>query len=161
MTAASRIWSLCLAALAACAQAAEEKHPGMQAVIAEVAGGDEAAAARARALLQGANYQQAIIDAISRPAEGVKPWYEYRKIFLTEERIAAGASYLAQHRETLAAAQQAQGVPAEYVVAIIGVETFYGRITGKWKVIDALVTLGLVRAEDGWRIDSETSEAAP
>ncbi|GMU43146.1 MAG: lytic murein transglycosylase B [Xanthomonadales bacterium] len=144
MIAARWTWCLCLlCALAGEAAATAEKHPGMEAVIAELAAGDEAIAAQARALLQGAEYRQAIIDAISRPAEGVKPWYEYRKIFLTEERIAAGAAYLAQHRQTLAAAQDAQGVPAEYVVAIIGVETFYGRITGKWKVIDALVTLGL------------------
>lgn len=137
----------CIAAVSLCLSLASahaaEKHPGMDAVIAEVAAGDEAIAAQARALLQGANYQQAIIDAISRPAEGVKPWYEYRKIFLTEERIAAGAKYLGEHRETLVAAQEATGVPMEYVVSIIGVETFYGRITGKWKVIDALTTLGL------------------
>lgn len=132
-----------LALLAGAADASSEKHPGMEGVIAEVAGGDEAIAAQARALLEAAEYQQAIIDAISRPAEGTKPWYEYRKIFLSEERIAAGAGYLAQHRETLAAAQAASGVPMEYLVAIIGVETFYGRITGKWKVIDALTTLGL------------------
>ena len=73
----------CLAALTLCqllgaADAATEKHPGMDAVIGGVAAGDEARAAQARALLQGATYQQAIIDAISRPAEGVKPWHAYR-----------------------------------------------------------------------------------
>jgi membrane-bound lytic murein transglycosylase B len=138
----------CLMALLLCllpgvVRATGEKHPGMDAVIAEVAAGDAARAAQARQLLEGATYQQAIIDAISRPAEGVKPWHAYRPIFMTEERIAGGAAYFEANRELLAKAQAAFGVPAEYVVAIIGVETFYGRITGKWKVIDALTTLGL------------------
>ena len=121
---------------------AKEKHPGMDALIAEVAAGDDARATELRKLMQAAEYQPAIIEAMTRPAEG-KPWYVYRPIFLTEARISGGAEYFEKNRELLARIQAEQGVPAEYVVAIVGVETFYGRIMGKWKVLDALTTLGL------------------
>ena len=97
--------------------------------------------ARVAALLEQAQYQQSIIDAITRPAEG-KPWHAYRPIFLTDKRIADGRAFLAEHREALQRVEQATGVPAALIVAIIGVETSYGRITGSYRVLDALYTLG-------------------
>jgi membrane-bound lytic murein transglycosylase B len=133
--------ALCLSLSAAHAEG--EKHPGMNSLVDEIAAGDATRAAELRALLNAATYQPAIIEAISRPAEGVKPWFEYRKIFMTEARIAGGAEYFEQHRELLTRVEATHGVPAEYIVAIVGVETFYGRIMGKWKVLDALTTLGL------------------
>ncbi|MFO1493525.1 MAG: lytic murein transglycosylase B [Lysobacterales bacterium] len=136
-------WWMAAAMLALAGTAvAAEKHPGMTAVAAEVAAGDAAREAAALALLEAAEYQPAIIEAISKPAEA-KPWFVYRPIFLTEARIDAGAKFFEEHRDLLAQVQAQSQVPAEYVVAIIGVETFYGRITGKWKVLDALTTLGL------------------
>ena len=94
------------------------------------------------ALLAGAEHQPKILDAIARPAEKVMPWWQYRAKFLTSQRIRDGYAFLQEHREQLAKVQAATGVPAEYVVAILGVESFYGRITGHWKVLDALMTLG-------------------
>ncbi len=88
-----------------------------------------------------AKYQQSIIDAITRPAES-KPWKTYRPIFLTADRIAKGRAFAAAHREELAAAEAKTGVPANIVAAILGVETFYGGNTGKYRVLDALYTLG-------------------
>ncbi|MBS7664074.1 lytic murein transglycosylase B [Pseudomonas lalucatii] len=85
--------------------------------------------------------KQAIIDAISRPAEKVKPWSAYRPIFITEARIARGVAFWKQHQATLARAEQEYGVPAQVIVAIIGVETFYGGNTGGYRVADALSTL--------------------
>jgi membrane-bound lytic murein transglycosylase B len=82
-----------------------------------------------------------ILEAISRPAEKTKPWYEYRQIFLTDKREKGGLAFFDEHRETLLRAEQETGVPADIIVAIIGVETFYGRITGSYRVIDALSTL--------------------
>src|SRR5690606_14913137 len=76
------------------------------------------------------------------PAERVKPWKEYRPIFITDSRIAQGVDFWRQNEEALARAEQVYGVPAEVIVAIIGVETFYGRNTGNYRVIDALSTLG-------------------
>ena len=101
--------------------------------------GLEVAAIEAR--LADARYQQSIIDAITRPAEA-KPWHAYRPIFMTDKRIADGRAFLATHREALQKVERDSGVPAALVVAILGVETSYGRITGSYRVLDALYTLG-------------------
>jgi membrane-bound lytic murein transglycosylase B len=92
-------------------------------------------------LLAKAEPQPRIIELISKPAEKVSPWYEYRANFLTEQRIAEGTQFMLEHRARLEKAHKDTGVSPEYVVAIIGVETFYGRITGKYRVLDALATL--------------------
>ncbi|MGH8107224.1 MAG: lytic murein transglycosylase B [Arenimonas sp.] len=94
-----------------------------------------------RATLAQAQYRQSIIDAITRPAEA-KPWKTYRPIFLTEARINNGRKFLAEHRVELQRVQDRTGVPAEIIVAIIGVETSYGGNMGNYKVLDALYTLG-------------------
>ncbi|SOQ06056.1 Membrane-bound lytic murein transglycosylase B [Pseudomonas syringae pv. avii] len=86
--------------------------------------------------------KQAILDAISRPAERVKQWKEYRPMFITDTRIARGVDFWRQHEAALARAEQEYGVPAQIIVSIIGVETFFGRNTGNYRVIDALSTLG-------------------
>lgn len=88
-----------------------------------------------------ATSQPRIIDLISRPAERVKPWYEYRDHFLTEQRIREGVDFWVRHRERLARIERDTGVDASVIVGIIGVETFYGRITGTFSVLDALSTL--------------------
>ncbi|MDX1344663.1 MAG: lytic murein transglycosylase, partial [Sedimenticolaceae bacterium] len=91
--------------------------------------------------LEAAEHKEEIIAAITRPAEAM-PWHRYRKIFMTEERIAAGLEFLEQHHDLLKRAEAEYGVSPEIVTAIIGVETKYGRITGSHRVIDALKTLG-------------------
>lgn len=121
-------------------EALEARHPGAAAFVADVAerhGLDPAWVAEA---LAGATRQDGIIRAISRPAEG-KPWHEYRKIFLTDARIAGGRAFLAEHAALLAEVESRYGVPREMVAAIVGVETSYGRITGSYRVLDALATL--------------------
>ncbi|MBE9525991.1 MAG: lytic murein transglycosylase B [Proteobacteria bacterium] len=85
--------------------------------------------------------KQKIIDAMSRPAEKSKAWYEYRKIFLTDKRIKQGVKFWQENSNVLKYAQEVYGVPAEIIVAIIGVETFYGRLQGSYRVMDALSTL--------------------
>jgi membrane-bound lytic murein transglycosylase B len=86
--------------------------------------------------------KQSILDAISRPAEKVKPWSDYRPIFITDARISRGVDFWRQHEAALLRAQQEYGVEPQVIVAIIGVETFYGGNTGNYRVIDALATLG-------------------
>ena len=88
-----------------------------------------------------ADKQQSVLDAIARPAERTLKWFEYRRIFLKEPRISQGLEFWARNEANLEEAEARFGVPAEYVVAIIGVETRYGRITGGYRVIDALATL--------------------
>jgi membrane-bound lytic murein transglycosylase B len=97
--------------------------------------------ARVRSALAQAQYQQKIIDAITRPAEAVKPWRDYRAIFLTDARINDGRAFYAANRAALDRIAAGTGVPPEYIVAIIGVETRYGNNTGSYRVLDALYTL--------------------
>jgi len=92
-------------------------------------------------LFKDAEHKQSIIDAISRPAEKVKPWSEYRDVFVTDARVAEGVQFWRDNAAALARAQQEYSVPPEIVVAIIGVETRYGRNAGAYRVIDALSTL--------------------
>lgn len=97
-------------------------------------------AAGLQAVFAGAQLSQDVLDAISRPAEAL-PWHRYRAIFLKPKRIRQGTEFWRQHRATLQRAAQVYGVPPEIIVAILGVETRYGRITGRHKVMDALTTL--------------------
>jgi membrane-bound lytic murein transglycosylase B len=90
-------------------------------------------------LLGKAETKQAILDAISRPAERVVPWHEYRDRFLTEKRILQGADFYIAHEQALKAIVDPN--VAASVVGILGVETSFGRITGRYRVIDALATL--------------------
>jgi len=93
------------------------------------------------ATLAKAKVQQSILDAISRPAEATKQWKDYRPIFLTDKRLDDGVSFYRENRELIERAANEFGVAPEIIVAIIGVETSYGRNFGKYKVLDALVTL--------------------
>jgi membrane-bound lytic murein transglycosylase B len=88
-----------------------------------------------------AKYNQAVIDAITRPWEA-KPWHVYYPIFLTEKRLAAGLGFWKKHEATIAKAAAKYQVEPQIIVAIIGIETFYGQYTGNYPVIDALYTLG-------------------
>ncbi len=91
-------------------------------------------------LLGKVEIKEGIIKKISSPSEGL-PWYKYRKIFMTEARIKGGVQFWRDNAETLKAVEQQYGVPAEIIIAIIGVETAYGQHTGTYRVIDALSTL--------------------
>lgn len=85
--------------------------------------------------------QQSVLDAISRPAERTLTWAEYRAIFIQPERIKAGKQFMLDYADDLARAEGIYGVPANIIAAIIGVETYYGRIKGKHGVLAALATL--------------------
>lgn len=93
-------------------------------------------------VLQQARKRQDIIDKISRPAERTLNWGQYRKIFLTDKRTRQGVDFWRRNEQALKRAEQEYGVPPQFIVAIIGIETFYGRITGRDRVLDALYTLG-------------------
>jgi peptidoglycan lytic transglycosylase B len=86
--------------------------------------------------------QPAILRAIVAPAESAqRSWQTYRALFLTPQRIEAGLRFEDANAEALARAQAVYGVPEEIIVAIIGVETVYGRNLGGYRVMDALTTL--------------------
>jgi membrane-bound lytic murein transglycosylase B len=113
----------------------------IEAFISKTAKSQNISESEIREILSRAQYRQSIIDAITRPAEA-KPWKEYRPIFMTDARINGGRNFLAQHRDALMRVQQNTGVPAEFIVAIIGVETSYGKNAGNYSVLDSLYTLG-------------------
>ena len=92
-------------------------------------------------VLREARPQPKIIDMMNRPIEKVAPWWEYREHFVTPERVTDGAQFWADHRESLERVAATYQVPPEYVVAILGIETRYGRVTGHYRVLDALATL--------------------
>ena len=123
----------------ASASAVDVKRPEVRAFIEETSREFGIARAHIESLIAQAETKQAILDAISRPAERVVPWYEYRDRFLTEKRILQGTDFWVEHGEAL------RRIPdpnvAASVVGILGVETSFGRITGRFRVIDSLATL--------------------
>ena len=92
------------------------------------------------AIFQNVVFSDTVIDAISRPAEAL-PWHKYRPLFLESARIQSGVVFWRNNRASLAQAEEQFGVPAEILVAILGVETRYGKIKGKYAVINSLSTL--------------------
>jgi len=93
-------------------------------------------------LMNSARRKQSILDAIARPAEKTMQWKKYRRIFVTETRAVQGRVFMAEHAAALARAERDFGVPKEIIAAIIGVETRYGYFKGRYRVLDALTTLG-------------------
>ncbi len=112
-------------------------------------------------VLASAEIRESIIKAMSRPAEA-KPWRDYRPIFISPARISGGQAFMARHRDALARVQARTGVPAEIIVAIIGVETSYGANTGSFPVVDALYTLAFAypRSGDPAKADRENRREA-
>jgi peptidoglycan lytic transglycosylase B len=125
----------------ACADPNYAGNESAQAIIEQLVAEEGFERGELEAVFASAERKDSIIKAMSRPAEKTKAWHEYRAIFLTDKRERQGVAFYEQHRETLARAEQEFGVPAEMIVAIIGVETLYGAITGSYRVIDALSTL--------------------
>ena len=84
-----------------------------------------------------------LIDSISRPAEKTKSWKEYQAIFLTPKRIAAGGIFANQHKELLDRVEDELGIPRKILLGILGVETSFGSIQGRYEVVNSLYTLAV------------------
>ena len=93
-----------------------------------------------RSLFSRVQRAEPVLQAIKPPPERPE-WQDYRALFVTERRIESGLAFWNTYRRALARAQRDYGVPPEFVVAIIGIETLYGRNTGRWRVVEALTTL--------------------
>jgi len=104
------------------------------------------------ALMRSARFRGDIIEAMQKPAES-KAWHQYRPIFVTMARSRAGAQFWEENEALLQRAEREYGVAPEIIVAIIGVETLYGRYTGRHRVLDAISTLafGYPRRADFFR----------
>jgi membrane-bound lytic murein transglycosylase B len=141
-----KVRSLALIALLLCAAAGpaaaiDVRRPEVKVFIEHMADTSSFKKRQLKKLLKAAQSQPAIIEAMDKPAEKAKPWFEYRPIFVTEKRIREGTDFWIAHRQALDQASVRSGVAHEYLAAILGVETFYGRLTGSYRVLDALATL--------------------
>jgi len=120
---------------------ANSELPGIEKFIAEMESKHGFDNKKLHALFSEVEVKDSILKAISRPAEKSKPWYDYRKIFITDKRIKGGVKFWQEYAQTLADAENKYGVPAEVIIAILGVETRYGGNVGGYRVVDALSTL--------------------
>ena len=116
-------------------------RPDVQAFIKSMVSEHDYDRAKLRDILSKAEMKRSIIDLISEPAEKTLSWAEYRPIFMTKERVNAGATFWRENRDAFQKISASTGVPIEIIVSIIGVETYFGRITGGHRVLDALATL--------------------
>lgn len=133
------LW-LCLAHLPVFAEpyVAREDVQAFMAQLAEREGMD---GAYLQSLAAAVEKDDEVLAKISRPAEKTKTWAEYRPIFLDAARIENGVAFWNQHAQALAKAQDEYGVDPAIIVAILGVETRYGKVTGNTPVLRALMTL--------------------
>lgn len=118
------------------------KYPALQSLSAEMIERHGFSKKQLRRIFRCATIRADIIEAMERPRE-LLPWHEYRKIFVTQDAARRGARFWKEHAEHLARAGERYGVAPEIIVAIIGVETRYGRMSGGYPVLDALTTLTL------------------
>lgn len=85
--------------------------------------------------------QDHLFELLNKPAEKELQWYQYRPIFIKEKRIDLGVKFWREHQQLLSEVSTKTGVPEQIIIAVIGVETFYGIYKGKDLVLDSLVTL--------------------
>lgn len=114
--------------------------PAVRSFMAEVEARHGFEAAWLEEVFRGARRRQRILDDFGRPTEA-KPWREYRPLFVGGRQILGGTAFARERAGTLERARARYGVPPEIVAAIIGIESRYGRSTGRHRVIDALATL--------------------
>lgn len=124
----------------AAADAALLKQPDVQMFIAKMVKEYKFSKRNLVVTLREAQYQPQIIESMEKPFEQ-KTWDIYKDLFLTQQRLDAGVAFWRENADTLKQAERQYGVPADIIVAIIGVETLYGKKQGNYRVLDALTTL--------------------
>ena len=140
---AAIVASLCIVALAGAAENTNrpaELRPDVEEFIAEMQRKHGMGRGELRLILRQARVQPSILRAMSAQTTA-RPWHRYRPLYVNPERIAGGVRFWNAHAGLLARAEREYGVPAEIIVATIGVETVYGSFTGTHRVLDALTTL--------------------
>jgi len=125
-----------------------QQHPGAEEFAARAAAEYNLDQEKVLRALESARFKQSIVDAMSRPAEG-KPWFQYRPIFITDKRIRGGIEFWRENEALIARAAEKYSVDPQIIVAVIGVETYYGNITGSYRVLDALTTLSFYYPDTG------------
>ena len=115
-------------------------YPELREMVAEMVAEDGYPRDDLVAVLAAASIDDGVIRSMDRQYEAL-PWHQYRRRFVTDERIGDGVKWWDLHAETLDLATRKFGVPAAVMVALIGVETNFGRRLGGKRVLDSLVTL--------------------
>lgn len=132
---------ICLAFLLnACATTSYSQRPQVQQYIQQVAQQNNFDPNKLTQLFNNVKPDKRVLASMTKPSEAM-PWYAYRPIFLTQKRIQQGVLFWQQHATTLAYASKEYGVAPEIIVAILGVETVYGRGEGGYSALDSLATL--------------------
>ena len=119
-----------------------EKYPELTELAAELDGNLGLRKEKIESWFEGAEIKTKIIDAMNRPAERLD-WHRYRSLFVNTASIEGGVKFLKENAAVLDEAEARYGIPAEIIVAIIGVETRYGKVLGNLRVLDSLVTLSV------------------
>ncbi|MBI3546442.1 MAG: lytic murein transglycosylase B [Gammaproteobacteria bacterium] len=119
-----------------------DDYPALQSLASEMADKHEFSSEQIRRTFRCVKIRPDIIEAMQRPKE-LLPWYDYKNIFLTEQNAERGAQFWKKHADILQRVHTQTGVAPEIIVAILGVETQYGRHAGNYPVLDALTTLTL------------------
>lgn len=135
------VWSMAWLPTLVSAKEPYTERPEVRAYMDELVQSHQFSRAALEEVFAQAKHQQRIIELMSRPAERRLVWHEYRKILVDEPRISQGVTFWQENQAALERAEATYGVPPEVIVAIIGVETRYGRIKGNFAVVDALATL--------------------
>jgi len=117
-------------------------HPAIQELIDEMVSQHQFERIELERLFRQVAIRDNVVRAMKRPAERL-PWHRYRSLFISDQSIQNGVTFWARHQTTLERASEQYGVPAQIIVAIIGVETRYGKVLGKHRVLDSLTTLVL------------------
>ncbi|MDQ2963095.1 MAG: lytic murein transglycosylase B [Pseudomonadota bacterium] len=133
--------AMALAAPRAGAPVNYAQRPEVREFIAELVAAEGFDAHALGRLFAQARHQPKVVAAMSRPVLSPPKWYEFAPRFLDPARVDAGVAFWREHSAVLSRARDEFGVPPEVIVAIIGVETYYGRNTGSYRVFDALTTL--------------------
>ena len=118
-----------------------EEHPEVKVVADKLVADGHYQFTELERIFAQAEISESVLKAMMSPAEYKFTWGKYRKLFLKEDRIAQGVDFWARHKAQLTRAEKEFGVPAEIIVAIIGVESKYGKYKGSYKVLDSLVSL--------------------
>ena len=88
-------------------------------------------------------FRQKTLNSMTNAPERKATWERYKNIFITKDRIRKGIAYHKNNYKVLKEIENKYGVPSEIIVAILGVESRYGKGTGNIKVLDSLGTLAL------------------
>jgi membrane-bound lytic murein transglycosylase B len=132
---------LLVAALPAAAQSGYQKRGDVRTFIDELVERHGFVPAELSKLFSRVQRAETVLEAIKPQPPVERVWADYRANFVNEKRTDAGVAFWRKHARALERASQAYGVPPEIIVAIIGVETYYGRNLGRFRVVDALTTL--------------------